>query len=391
MKECVIVDGVRSPNFRAHAEKGWARNLRITEILTQVYEGLFARNQKVKPEDVDAVFCGSANQAGKQSNIARVSWLAGGFPDSVGTCALEQACPSGMAAVQFGARTIINGEADIIVASGAEDMGLPRYRDLDPRLIQKFSENDLSMGMTAEKVGAMWNVSKIDAHKMAYWSNKNAAAAAAAGKFKDEIIPIKGCLKEDGTAFVCDTDQWVRPDISMEKMETLKTVFKENGLVTAAGSSPLSVGACAVLLMSRDKADQLGYHYHLKYVAGAMAGCDPTIMGIGPLYAARKLLKLTGKSVNDIGIWELNEAFGTQAVAVCRELGLGTEPPFENVNIWGGALALGHPLGQSGARIIITLNNIMKTERKDVKYGVSMLCGGMGNANSCLWQNVNIK
>ena len=141
--------------------------------------------------------------------------------------------------------------------------------------------------------------------------------------------------------------------------------------------------------MSMEKADQLGYTYHLKYVSGAMAGCDPTVMGIGPLYAAKKLLKKTGKTAKDIDVWELNEAFGTQAVAVLRELGLGDDAPFKNVNVWGGALALGHPLGESGARVVITLNNIMKTDYKDAKYGLAMLCGGFGNANATLWQNVN--
>ncbi|MBU4319201.1 MAG: thiolase family protein [Proteobacteria bacterium] len=394
MKECVVVDGVRSPNFRAHAEKGWARNLRIDEILTQVYEGLFAKNPKVKPEDVDALFCGSANQSGPQADIARLGWLAGGFPESVGTCSVGQQCPSGMAAVEFGARTIMCGEADIVIASGAEDMLVGRGgggggMDMAPRLAQRYNVMDFPMGMTAEKVGTMWNVSKKSAHLLSYHSNINAAAAVEAGKFKDEIIPIKGCVKDDGSSFVCDKDQWVRPNVSMEKMESMQPAFKEGGLVTAAGSSPLTSGACAVLLMSREKADALGYTYHIKYAGGTMAGCDPTVMGIGPLYAAQKLLKRKGLDAKDIGVWELNEAFGTQGVAVLRELGLGDEAPFKNVNVWGGALALGHPLGESGARIIITLNNIMKTDYKDAKYGLAMLCGGFGNANATLWQNVN--
>jgi acetyl-CoA acetyltransferase family protein len=395
MKECVIVDGVRSPNFRAHDEKGWARSLRIDEILTQVYDGLFARNPKVKPEDVDAVFCGSAAQSGPQADIARLGWLAGGFPESVGTCSVGQQCPSGMAAVEFGARTIMCGEADIIVASGAEDMMIGRRKgsgggmDMAPRLVQRYNPMDFPMGATAEKVGALYKVSKESAHRLAYHSNKMASAAAEAGKFKDEIIPIKGAINDAGEIFTCDKDQWVRPDVSMEVMAGMKTPFKEGGLVTAAGSSPLTSGACAVLLMSREKADALGYTYHLKYVHGAMAGCDPTVMGIGPVYAAQKLLKRTGLTKEDIDVWELNEAFGTQGVAVLRELGLGDEAPFKNVNLWGGALALGHPLGESGARIIITLNNIMKTDRKDAKYGVCMLCGGFGNANATLWQNVN--
>lgn len=162
--------------------------------------------------------------------------------------------------------------------------------------------------------------------------------------------------------------------------------FKLDGVVTAATSSPLTTGACALLLMSRDKADALGLRYHLKYAGGAMAGCDPTIMGIGPIYAAQKLLSRAGLTVKDIDVWELNEAFASQSLAVLRELGIAQNAPFENVNIWGGALALGHPLGETGARLIVTLNSIMKTDRKDARYGVAMLCGGMGNANASLWQ-----
>jgi acetyl-CoA acetyltransferase family protein len=174
----------------------------------------------------------------------------------------------------------------------------------------------------------------------------------------------------------------------MEKMATMQSPFKENGVVTAATSSPLTAGACALLLMDREKADKLGLDYTLKYVAGAMAGCDPTVMGIGPIFAVKKLLDRTGMTVKDIGVWEINEAFASQSLACLRELKIAENAPFDNVNIWGGAIALGHPLGESGARIIVTLNNIMKTDMKDVKYGVATLCGGFGNANASLWENV---
>ena len=142
--------------------------------------------------------------------------------------------------------------------------------------------------------------------------------------------------------------------------------------------------------MSREKADELGLEYHLKYAYGAMAGCDPTVMGIGPIYAVQKIFDRKGLTKDDIGVWELNEAFASQSLAVIRELGIAENAPFDNVNIWGGALALGHPLGESGIRIIITLNNIMKTDRKDAKYGIATLCGGFGNANATLWENVNM-
>lgn len=391
MKECVVVDGIRSANGRAHKDKGWFRNVRPEILLIEVYKALFKRNPKVKPEDIEAVFCGTANQAGMQNDIARLAWLAGGFPESVATNGVCQQCPSGMAATEHAARAIMCGEGDIYIASGVEDMQkVPMMfaMDIAPALLNRYSMADLPMGNTAEKVAELWKVDRKDTELMAYWSNKKAAAARDAGKFAREIVPIEG-EKEDGAKFMVDKDQWIRDDISMESMAAMKSPFKENGVVTAAVSSPLTTGASALLLMSRDKADELGFDYHIKYAGGAMAGCDPTVMGVGPIYAARRLLKRTGLTVKDIGVWELNEAFGSQSLAVLRELGIAQNAPFDNVNVWGGALALGHPLGESGCRVIVTLNNIMKTDFKDAKYGVAMLCGGFGNANASLWQKVD--
>jgi acetyl-CoA acetyltransferase family protein len=391
MKECVIVDGVRSANARAHKDKGWFRNIRPEQLLIKVYQALFERNPKVKPEEVEAVFCGTANQAGMQNDIARLAWLAGGFPEVVASNGVNQQCPSGMAATEHAARAIMCGEGDIYIASGVEDMEkVPMMfaLDISPKIFERYYMGDLPMGNTAEKVAELWKVSRKDAEVMAYWSNKKAAAARDAGKFAREIVPIEG-EKEDGTKFMVTTDQWIRDDVSMEQMATMKTPFKENGVVTAGVSSPLTAGAAALLLMSRDKADALGLDYHIKYAGGAMVGCDPTVMGVGPIYAAQRLLKRAGLSVKDIGVWELNEAFGSQALACLRELGIAENAPFDNVNVWGGALALGHPLGESGCRIIVTLNNIMKTEFRDAKYGVAMLCGGFGNGNASLWQRVD--
>jgi acetyl-CoA acetyltransferase family protein len=391
MKECVVIDGVRSANARAHKDKGWFRNVRPEELLIKVYQALFERNPKVKPEEVEAVFCGTANQAGMQNDIARLAWLTGGFPDVVASNGVNQQCPSGMAATEHAARAIMCGEGDIYIASGVEDMEkVPMMfaLDISPKLLDRYDMGDLPMGNTAEKVAELWNVTRKDAELMAYWSNKKAVAARDSGKYSSEIVPIEG-EKEDGTKFMVTTDQWIRDDVSMEQMATMKTPFKENGVVTAGVSSPLTAGAAALLLMSRDKADELGLDYHIKYAGGAMVGCDPTVMGVGPIYAAQRLLKRAGLSVKDIGVWELNEAFGSQALACLRELGIAENAPFDNVNVWGGALALGHPLGESGCRIIVTLNNIMKTEFKDAKYGVAMLCGGFGNGNASLWQRVD--
>jgi acetyl-CoA acyltransferase len=243
------------------------------------------------------------------------------------------------------------------------------------------------MGFTAEKVASMWKVPVEDMLQMAYWSNKNAAEARDAGKFKNEIVPIEG-HDEAGNPFIVDRDQWIRDEVSIEAMAKMKPAFKPDGVITAAFSSPLTTGACAMILMSREKADELGCSYHIKYKAGAMAGCDPTIMGIGPVPAIQKLIARAGITIDEIDVLELNEAFASQSIACVRELGIETDLPFKKTNLWGGALALGHPLGESGARIIITLNNIMKTEKPDAKYGVAALCGGFGNANATLWERV---
>lgn len=392
MKECVIIDGIRTANARAHAEKGWFRNVRPDELLTSCYDAIFERNAKIKPEEIDAVFCGTANQAGMQNDIARLAWLAGGYPSSVASNGVGQQCPSGMSALEHGARAIMCGEGDVYLAAGVEDMQkVPMAYDMDfpPRLFSICNPAEIPMGATAEKVARQYQVSREDMETMAYWSHHKAHDATEAGKFRREIVPVEGA-KEDGAKFMVDRDQWIRPTISLETMATMSPAFDpENGVVTAATSSPLTAGACAILLMSRDKADELGLDYHLKYVHGAMAGCDPTMMGIAPIPAVQKLLARTGLSVNDIDIWELNEAFGSQALACLRELGIADNAPFENVNVWGGALALGHPLGESGARIIVTLNNIMKTDHKNARYGVAALCGAFGNGNAVLFENVH--
>lgn len=391
MKECVVIDGVRSANVRAHAAKGWFRNVRIDEVLTKVYDGLFARNPQVKPEEVEAVFCGCANQTGQTFDVGRLAWLAGGYPDNVAANTICQQCPSGMSAIEHAARAIMAGEGDTYIAAGVEDMlhvPMGAGADFPPRVADRYgSINDVLMGPTAEKVAEMWKLNPEEMQLVAYWSNKKAAAARDAGKFDAEIIPIEG-HDDDGKPFMVKTDQWIRDDITMESMAKMKSPFKEGGVVTAALSSPLTAGACAVLLMDREKADKLGLAYTIKYKAGAMAGNDPTIMGVGPIPAVQKVCARAGIAVSDIGVVELNEAFASQALVCLRELGIEKNAPFEKTNIWGGALALGHPLGESGARLVVTLNNIMKTDKKDVKYGLAGLCGGFGNGNATLWERV---
>ncbi len=392
MEECVFIDGVRTPNGRAHREKGAFRNLRPDELLTCAYEGLFKRNPSVKPEEIDAVFVGSANPSGMQADIGRLGWLASGLPVNVPTNTLTNQCPSGMSATMHGARAIMTGEADIIVSAGVEDMEkVPMGANINfpPRLLKFYNGADLLMGATAEKVAEQWNISRADMENMAVWSNKKAAAAKNAGKFKNEIIPVKG-LDDDGNEIIVEHDQWIRDTVDAAKMSTMSSPFKPNGVVTSATSSPLTQGACALLMMSRKKADKLGLPYSYKYSMGVLAGCDPTIMGIGPIPAIKKLFEKKGLSPKDIGAIELNEAFASQSLACIRDLKLDNEnAPFDRVNVWGGAIALGHPLGQSGARVIVTLLNIMKTEFPNEKYGLASLCGAFGNAGALLIEKVN--
>ncbi len=390
MKECVMVDGVRTANARAHPAKGWFRSVRPDELLTACYEALFERNPQVKPDDIEAVFCGTANQTGMQNDIARFAWLASGLPVNVPTNGINQQCPSGMAAIEHAAHAIMTGEAEIIIASGVEDMmnvSMGMGMDFPPRLANYWNPAELPMGANAEKMSKVLGISREDQELVALHSHLRAKAARDAGKFDNEIIPVKG-LDEAGNEMVVDRDQWIRDDPSLEQMAAMKPAFSADGIVTAATSSPLTVGACAALFMSRDKADELGMSYYVKYAGGQMHGYEPTMMGLSAYEAAKKLLERKGMKPSDVDVFEVHEAFSVVTLACVRNLGIAENAPFENANLWGGALALGHPLGESGARLPITLANVMKTDRPDAKYGMAMMCGGFGNGNASLWEKV---
>jgi acetyl-CoA acyltransferase len=385
MKECVLVDGVRTPIGRAHAEKGALRTLRPEDLLGALYKALFERNPKVKPEDIDVLMVGCANQTGAQNMVSRLSWLSNGYPDSVACNGIEMQCASAMAAMEHCARGIMTGEIDIAIAGGVEMMQrIPMGASMEfpPRLGQRYNLAELPMGPTAEKVAELYKVNRKDMEEFALASHQKAAKAQAEGRFKNEMIPLQ-VTYEDGSKQVVDSDQCVRGDTTLEKMATMAPAFKPDGVVTAATSSPLNDGAAAVLLMSREKADALKLPYTLKYLGGAMAGVDPTIMGIGPVPAVKKVLKLTGLTIDQIDVVEINEAFASQSLACLRELGI----PKEKANMWGGALALGHPLGISGCRIIVTLNSIMKANPQ-YKLGLATLCVGFGQGNASIWKRV---
>jgi acetyl-CoA acyltransferase len=359
--------------------------------LTALYKALFERNPKVLPEMVDGVFIGSANPSGMQNDIGRFAWLASGLPESVPSQTICNQCPSGMSATMDAARAIISGETDIMIAGGAEDMekvAMGANMDFPPRLFNRYNLMEIPMGATAEKVAEIYNISVDDMIKFAIFSHAGAKMARDTGRFKNEIIPIKG-LQEDGTEFMVDRDQWIRESLNPEEMKAMKTPFKENGRITAALSSPLTAGAAILLLMNREKADELGLSYSYKYKFGAQAGNDPTVMGVGPIFSVKKLFEKTGLQAEDIAAVELNEAFASQALACIRELKLDSDnAPLKKVNTWGGAIALGHPLGESGARILVTLLNRMKTDYPDGKYGLATLCGGFGNSNAVVIEKI---
>ncbi|MCP4752573.1 MAG: thiolase family protein [Proteobacteria bacterium] len=391
LNECVFIDGVRTANGRAHEEKGWFKDLRPDDLLSAVYAALFERNPKVKPEDVEGVFIGTANPSGVQNDLGRISWLASKLPETVPSQTVTNQCPSGMSAIMNAARSIMTGENSIMLAGGAEDMqkvAMGANMDFPDRLWEVINPMEVPMGNTAEKVAEQYSVSKKDMVNFAANSNRCAAKARNEGKFKGEIVPVMG-KKEDGSEFLVENDQWIRDNPDEERMMAMESPFKEGGVVSAATSSPLTAGAAIVLMMSREKADELGLEYTFKYSFGVQAGNDPSVMGVGPINAVNQLFKKTGLGPDDIGVIELNEAFASQSLAVIRELKLDNEnAPFEKVNTWGGAMALGHPLGESGARIIVTLLNRMKTDYPDEKFGLATLCGGFGNANAVLIEKV---
>ena len=298
----------------------------------------------MKPEEIEAVFCGTANQTGMQNDIARLGWLASGLPDSVPTNGVNQQCPSGMSCIEHACRAIMAGEGDIFIASGAEDMmNVPMAMGMDfpPRIAEYYDPAGLPMGPTAEKIADLYNISRADAELMAYHSHLKAAAARDAGKFANEIVPVKG-LDDAGNEWMVDKDQWIRDNPSLEQMASMKPAFRPDGKVTAAISSPLTTGACAALFMSREKADELGLSYHLRYGGGVMAGCDPTVMGYGPVPATKSCWSARASP------WTISTSGSSTRPSAPSPLRSSASwasenAPFDNINVWGGALALGHP------------------------------------------------
>lgn len=399
MREVWIIDAVRTPIGRYG---GAFKDVRPDDLGAHVIKSLVERTG-IDPELVEDVIMGCANQAGEDNrNVARMSLLLAGLPTSVPGVTVNRLCASGLEAVIQGARAVMCGEADVIIAGGVESMtrapfvmakpeqAYPRgdMRMFDTTIGWRFTNQKLadmyhpySMGETAENVAEQYNVSREDQDAYALSSQEKAIAAIQAGKFKDEIVPVTIAQKK-GDPVIVETDEHPRSDTSKEKLAKLRAAFRDGGSVTAGNASGINDGAAAILVMSREKAEELGLKPIARYVAGAAAGVDPSIMGVGPIPAVKKALKIAKLSVDDIDLYEINEAFASQVLASVRELGV----PLEKVNPNGGGIALGHPLGATGARMVATLVHEMK--REGHRYGVTTMCIGVGQGLAGVFERV---
>jgi acetyl-CoA acyltransferase len=391
-REAVIVAATRTAVGRSR--KGKTRNWRSDELAASVIMDLMAKAESLDPGDVDDVIMGCAMPEGVQGlNFARSIALRAGLPVEVPGMTVNRFCSSGLQTIALAAERIIADGADCIIAGGAETMSLVPMTGFrispNPYLARNQPEVYMNMILTAEQVAEEFEVSRQAQDEFAVRSHQRAAAAYEKQLFKDEILPIE--VEEispgpDGPVskvVVFDRDEHIRPDTKLEVLAKLRPVFKMNGTVTAGNASPLSDGAAAVIVMERKKAESLGLKPLVKFVSFNVGGVRPEIMGVGPIVAVPRVLARTGMSLEDFEVIELNEAFAAQAVAVIRELGLDEE----KTNVNGGAIALGHPLGCTGAKLTVQIINEMK--RRDSQFGLVTMCigGGMGAAG--IFENLN--
>ncbi|MCA1024573.1 MULTISPECIES: thiolase family protein [Cytobacillus] len=399
MREVVIVDAVRTPIGRY---KGALKDVRPDDLGATVIKALVDRNPGLPAEQIEEVVLGNANQAGEDNrNVGRMSALLAGLPIDVAGTTLNRLCGSGLDAVLYAARAIAVGEGDVYIAGGTESMtrapfvmakpskDYPRgnMEMFDTTIGWRFTNKKLhemygtdSMPQTAENVAKRYNISREDQDAFAYESQQRAKKAMDANIFKKEIVPVVYHDRK-GNEVVVDTDEHPRPDTSLEKLAKLRPIF-EGGTITAGNASGVNDGASALLIMSADKAKELGLKPLVSYVAGATAGLEPAVMGLGPIYASRKALNRAHLSTADIGLVELNEAFASQSIECVKQLELDTD----KVNVNGGAIAFGHPLGASGARILTTL--IYEMKRRKETYGLATMCIGVGQGIAAIVKNV---
>jgi acetyl-CoA acyltransferase len=392
MKEAVIVDCVRTAV--GNAGRGSLKNVRPDDLAAFAIQGLLERHPQVGKSPIDDVILGCAMpEAESGLNMARIAALRAGLPDSVPAVTINRFCSSGLQSIAMAADRIRAGGAEIVVAGGAESMSLlPMTGNKfspNPWMVDHLPEIYISMGLTAERVSKKWDVSREDQDQFALRSHQNALRAQAEQRFDDEIVPVdvESAALENGTRaarkIVFQRDEGPRADTSIEALAKLKPVFHAAGSVTAGNSSQTSDGAAAALVMSEARARELGLKPMARFVSFAVAGVAPEIMGIGPVEAIPKALKMAGLKLADIGLIELNEAFAAQALAVIRQAGL--DPEIVNVN--GGAIALGHPLGCTGAKLTATI--LREMQRRGVRYGMVTMCIGGGQGAAGIFERLN--
>ena len=380
MTDIAIIESVRSAVGRAY--KGSLAQKRPDELAGDVIRGLLERVPQVKPAMVDDLVLGCAMPEGEQGlNVARLAGLLGGLPNETSAMTINRFCSSGLQAIALAEGSIALGYHDIVIAGGVESMSMVPMTgnkiSASPELMEKDPSAYTPMGITAENVAKRFEVTREMQDAFALESQKKAAAARKAGKFEDEIVTVRGIRFENGKRVTFDfrTDELIR-ETTAEALAQLKPSFAQGGSVTPGNASPLSDGAAATLVMTGEKAKALGLKPKAWFRHFATAGVDPAIMGIGPIPAVKKLFEKTGLSMKDIDLIEVNEAFASQSVYVQRELGI----PSDKLNVNGGAIALGHPLGCTGAKLAATL--IHELERRKAKRGIVTMCigGGMGAA-----------
>jgi acetyl-CoA acetyltransferase family protein len=384
MREAVIVDAVRTPIARAHPEKGWFKDIRSDEIGVIVIRELLRRT-KIDAGQIEDVILGCATQSGEQAmNIARYIAIMAGLPFGVAAQTINRQCASGMTAVHSAAQAIIAGYGDTFIAGGIESMThLPEGAgaDLNPKRFEFVDRSSSSMGFTAENLAEMYNISREEQEKYSLMSHQKAIAAQEQGRFRDEMVPVEVPLKNGGKKLI-DTDQNPRSYTSLDIMAALEPITRPGGTITSATASAASDGAAAIMLMSREKAKEMGLKPRVKVLSMAVAGVDPKLMGFGIIPATRKALERAGLTIADVDIAEINEAFAVVAMVAIRELGIDKK----KVNPNGGAVALGHPMGCSGARLITTLTHEMV--RRRAKYGLAAMCVGMGQGAATILERV---
>ena len=389
LNDVVVIDAVRTAFGRA-GEKGIFWNTRAEDLCVPLVKALIARNPAVKPEMIEDSIWGVTNQIKEQGGtIGRMIPILAEWGWEIPGCSIDRMCASGLTAVGFGVSQIAGGMVDCLIAGGVEHMGhLPMgfMRDPHPRAEELLGgPTAFNMGMTAENIhDRSPEFTKEMADTYALACQQKTARAISDGKMKDMIIPIEVELA-DGTKMVADSDQQPRPDTSMEGLAGLKTPFREEGgRVTAGNASGLNDGACVVLLMNRSKADELNLRPKMRWVASAVAGVDPTVMGIAPVPATEKVLRKAGLTMDDIDVIEINEAFAVQALYFLDRFGLKQDDP--RVNKWGGAIAYGHPLAASGPRLVAFLCGLFN-ENPQARYGLTTMCVGRGQGYSVIWEN----